>query len=436
MQKWTLGLIGATVVTALVAWPVFGSGSAERSRPVPAAVLPDYLYRDKTIAFFEQRVARDPADQISARMLAQQYMQRFREAGDIGDIQRSLKQAHRSIDLQAGDNPSAYESLASAETALHRFRTALADERIAHDVRSDDINAVGQIASLDMELGHYQTAGRIIGRAAEHHPGDPSLLAILARYEEETGNLQAARTYLERGSEIMDSVLDNSAQGRAWFHFREGELAFSAGDNAAAERAERDALAIFPHDAQAFNALARFCWASKDWPCALAAATNGAAIIPLPETLGYEADAQRALGNAAGGARTDALIVAIERIGNAYHTSDRLLAVSYSEHGIRLDDALRIARREIRVRGNEIYAQDTLAWAAAMDGHWNEALHATHRALRYNTEDARLQYHAGAIALHFGDRAEAKRRFERALALNAAFHPVYADDARKQLRTL
>ena len=86
MQKWTLGLIGATVVTALVAWPVFGSGSAERSRPVPAAVLPDYLYRDKTIAFFEQRVARDPADQISARMLAQQYMQRFREAGDIEDI--------------------------------------------------------------------------------------------------------------------------------------------------------------------------------------------------------------------------------------------------------------------------------------------------------------------------------------------------------------
>ncbi len=158
--------------------------------------------------------------------------------------------------------------------------------------------------------------------------------------------------------------------------------------------------------------------------------------MPLPETLGYKADAQRALGDADGAAQTQDLIVAIERIGNAYRVNDRLIAIYYSEHGLKLDDALRIARREIAVRGDEIYAQDTLAWAAAMDGHWDEAGRAIGRAIRYDTEDPRLQFHAGMIALHFGRLAEAKRRLIRALALNPQFHPVYADQARATLARL
>ncbi len=427
-----------SVLAALIAWPLFGSGARARAaaRPPAAAVLPDYLYRDKTISFYEQRVKRDAQDQISARTLAQQYMQRYREAGDIDDIKRAMRQARRSIALQPGNNWSAYEILASGETALHLFARALKDERYAHFDRPSDTNASAQIASLQMELGRYEAAHAELMPVAEKNASDAGILAVLARYDELTGRLQDARKYLERGSVIMDSVIDNPAQARAWFHYRAGEVAFSSGLVDEAKRDERDALSTFPRYAPAFNSLARFCWATKDWRCALDAAQKGAAIVPLPETLGYEADAQRALGDTNGARQTDALIVAIERIGNAYHVSDRLLAVYYSEHGIRLDDALRIARREIRARGDEIYAQDTLAWAAAMDGRWDEARRAMRKALRYDTEDARLQYHAGVIAQHFGNRSEAKQRLARALQLNAQFHPVYADDARARLAAL
>jgi len=193
---------------------------------------------------------------------------------------------------------------------------------------------------------------------------------------------------------------------------------------------------MFPNFAQAYNSLARFCWASHDWKCALEAATKGANIVPLPETLGYKADAQRALGDAEGAAQTDSLIFAIERIGNAYHVSDRLLAIYYSEHGIRLDDALKIARREVTVRGDEIYAQDTLAWAAAADNHWNEAQSAIKKAVRYDTEDPRIQFHAGMIALHFADKEGARKHLQRAIDLNSQFHPVYADEARAALAKL
>jgi hypothetical protein len=111
------------------------------------------------------------------------------------------------------------------------------------------------------------------------------------------------------------------------------------------------------------------------------------------------------LGDGQAAAATGDLIAAIERIGNAYRVNDRLIAIYYVEHGLRRDDALRIARRDAATRGDEIYAQDTLAWAAAGDGHWTEARGAMAKAIRYDTQDPRLQFHAGMIALHFGDRS-------------------------------
>jgi Flp pilus assembly protein TadD len=129
------------------------------------------------------------------------------------------------------------------------------------------------------------------------------------------------------------------------------------------------------------------------------------------------------------------MILAIERIGNAQHISDRLLAIYFSEHRLHTADAYAIAKHEL-IQRDDIYAEDTLAWAAAMDGRWDEARAQSRRALRFDTEDSRLQYHAGVIALHFGGRAQAKLRFQRALALNPQFHPVYAPDARAQLEKL
>ncbi|MDQ6933397.1 MAG: tetratricopeptide repeat protein [Candidatus Eremiobacteraeota bacterium] len=393
--------------------------------------MPDYQYRNATISFYEKRVRRDKEDQISARLLAGQYMQRYREQGDIDDIRRALVQARRALQLQPQNSSTTDDVLASANTALHRFKTALKYEQAAMN-NPEDWNGAAQAASLEMELGRYEDARRTLDRIHKFDP-KPTIDAVQARYDELTGQLTEARSLIDRGGIAMDSVIDNSAQGRAWFHYRAGELAFSSGDLAAAEQDERDALATFPSFSLAYNALARFCWASRDWNCALDAATKGANIVPLPETLGYKADAQRALGDAAGAAQTDSLIFAIERIGNAYHVSDRLLAIYYSEHGVRLDDALTIARREVTVRGNEIYAQDTLAWAAAMDNHWDEARTAIAKAIRYDTEDPRIQFHAGMIALHFGDKEGARKHLQRAIDLNPQFHPVYADEARSAL---
>lgn len=429
-------VLAAIALVAIVAWPFLGAGNRARaSLPEPAVVLPDYLHRDQTVAFLEKKARGDAQDQITARMLGAEYMQRYRESGDVDDIKRAISQAKRSLALQPQNSTAADEVLGSAYTALHKFRVALTYETAAHVDQPYDSNAPAQMASLQMELGNYPAAARdlVIARKIKDSSGVES---VQARYDELTGNLPEARRLIAQGMLEMDAVIDNSAQARAWFHFRAGELAFSAGDVDEAKADERYSLSQFPNFELAYRALARFCWATKDWRCALDAATKGAAVTPLPETLGYEADAQKALGDPAGAQQTQALIFAIERIGNAYHLSDRLLSVYYSEHGIRLDDSLKIAQREVAVRGDEIYAQDTLAWAAAMDGRWDIARRAVARATRFDTPDPRIQFHAGMIALHFGEKDEAKHRLQQALAENSQFDPFYADEARAQLAKL
>ncbi len=95
----------------------------------------------------------------------------------------------------------------------------------------------------------------------------------------------------------------------------------------------------------------------------------------------------------------------------------------------------RLRAGELAVR-DDIYAEDTLAWTAARAGHWAIARIAIAKALRFDTQDPRMQYHAGVIALHDGDRVAARRRFARALQLNPHFHPVEAGAARDELARL
>jgi hypothetical protein len=398
-------------------------------------VTADYLQRDKLVAFWEKAVGeRHRDDMLSPRMLADQYLQRYRERGDIDDVLRAAREARASLAAQPVGNLPAEIELASVELTLHRFHQALAITKNIESWDAGDDAMLTREASLDMEIGNYSGAERRLD-AVKARRRDDGWRVVESRYLELTGHLAEARALLGTASTYVNANFDAPAQQRAWYYFRQGEMAFEAGDNQTALDFERKADSTFPSYPDGYRALARMECALHRWSDCLRDAKISADQIPYPETLGYEADAQRALGDPAAAARTNDLISAVERIGNAQHISDRLLAIYYSDHGLKLADAYAIARRELLAR-DDIFTEDTLAWAAAMDGKWDVARTAEAKALRYGTENSLLYYHAGAIAAHFGNKAAAKRDFERALALNANFHPTYADDARAQLARL
>jgi len=429
----------ATTVIALAVWPAAMDRQVTDARATAVSTAPverDYEYRNEYVAFWEGAVRQHHAhDFLSPRQLAEQYLQRYRENGDIDDIVRARRMAEQSLAIQPR-NVAAIAEMASVCLTLHRFREALgfADRLIAYDPSSPEFLA--QKASLEMELGEYERAGATLRRIPSDKQRSVAALTSRSRLEELTGHLTRARELLADATAQADAISDAPAQSRAWYHFRAGELAFKAGANETAIEDEQDALAIMPTFNLALKDLARFELANHDYRQALDAAVRGAQVTPFAETLGYEADAQAALGDRRAAAASRDLIFAIERIGNAYHVNDRLLAVYYADHHLRSADALAIARREAAVRGDEIYAQDTLGWAAAQDNQWAEAQRAMRRATRYETEDPSLQYHAAIVALHFGQTAEAKRRLEQALALNPHFDPIFAEDARQRLAAL
>src|SRR5665213_1375737 len=339
MNLRTAAVLAVGALGALAVWPRFvATHVAQASVATPAPVVADYLQRDRLVAFYEDAVAHR-ADQIVTRLLAAQYLQRFRETGDAADLLRGEHLARRSLALQPRFNAGAELTLASALGSLHRFREALAHAENARAIEPGSTNAAAHVASTEVELGRYAEASAALHSAGPAYANDAGLATATARFDEVTGKLAAARRSIDLAMSATDSIIDSPAESRAWFHYRAAELVWSAGDGEVAEQRFREALAIFPSYQRAHNGLARVYWGALGW--------------------------------------------ALVRAGRC--------------------GAARIAAR---------------------------------KAVRAGTQDARLQYHAGVIAMECGDRREAARRLQLALALNPNFDPVAADDARARVARL
>ncbi len=218
----------AAAIAIGAAWLVsVAHGAAASATPVPVST--DYRQRNAAVAFYEAQVRIDPDDQITRRVLAGEYLQRFRENGDFNDVTRAIEMARRSLRLQPYRNVGALNVLASGDLALHRFNSALAEERAAAAAAPFDDDARAQIASILMELGRYEQAGRILASPRDRDP-NPTWMSIRARYDELTGNLAGARVQMAQATALIDASVTVPAYTRSWYHLRDAQLAFEAGD--------------------------------------------------------------------------------------------------------------------------------------------------------------------------------------------------------------
>jgi tetratricopeptide (TPR) repeat protein len=429
-RRWVLLVIG--LVVAISCCFAVGIGKT-LSQPLskPEIVFPDYQQRSQIIQSYEEQVHQSPDSFILLRLLAGQYLRRFREVGDVEDLLRAEQAARRSLTIHPRQGGATEMLLASALLSQHRFQEALQVVTEAPQITE----VVLLRASILMELGDYETTEQLLTSATISSTESTGQSAIQARYLELTGHLNQARQLLDQRLQQMDSFYTTPAETLAWFHVRAGDLAFAAGDLNQSEWQYRQALIIFPDEVAAYTGLARLYSAQHRWQQALEMANQGSDRVPQVETLAYKADAQRALGDPKGAAATEALIEVVARLSQVQGIYDRALANYYSDHGIHLADALQIAQQEVALR-DDIYAEDTLAWAAAANERWQDAQRAIQRATRYGTEDALLHFHHGVIAWHCNDLATALDHLQWALRLNPQFHHRYAAEARQLLAKL
>ena len=115
--------------------------------------------------------------------------------------------------------------------------------------------------------------------------------------------------------------------------------------------------------------------------------------------------------------------------------ANRELALFYADRGIKLAEALELARKEFEVR-HDIYTWDTLAWVLYKNGRFPEAADAANKALALHTDDPLLLFHAGMIARSVGKDSDAEELLSHALKTNPHFHIAYAEVAGRTLEEI
>jgi len=407
--------------------------------PPPAAPLAaDDKATEQAIRFLEERVKSDPEDFSASGKLANLYLQRLRETGDVAYLELTFRAARASLDsVPEVRNAGGLAALTAAEFAAHDFANAR-----DHAVRLAELEPrksypQTMLGDALVELGEYERAEVAYKKAVALDGGLTYNGEIrLARLAQLKGDNSAVQKHY---ATALTLALNQPAPPRetvAWLRWQLGETAFSIGDYETAEKHFRDALVIFPDYYRAVASTGKVRAANNDLPGAIAEYEKAVRLLPDPQFIAALGDLYKLAGRDEDAQKQYELVEQIGRLselnGALYN---RQLALFYADHDIKLEEAYQLAAKEYEAR-RDIYGADALAWTALKAGKLTEAQAAMKDASRLGTKDAKIFYHAAMIARAAGDETAARDYLQRALKLNPQFDPLHStiaqDIARNQ----
>jgi len=405
----------------------------------PAASAPDSSEAEAvegTIRFLEERVKKDPEDFIALNKLNGYYLQRAQESGDVRYLELAARAARDSLkSIPAEMNPGGLAGLAQTVHNLHDF--AAARDHALKLTQLEPRKSYPQriLGDALLELGDYDRAEEAYRRMQKLNNFESTLTSEvrLARVDQLRGRPEVARKRFEQALLLALDQVPQQREVVAWCRWQLGEAAFARGDYAVAEQHYRDALVTLPDYYRATASLARVQAANGDLNSAIAGYEKVVKQLPDPSFVAALGDLYKLAGREREAASQYALVEQIARLselnGALYN---RQLALFYADHDMKAAEAYALAKREYELR-RDIYGADALAWTALKAGKLDEAQSAIKEALRLNTEDAKLFYHAGMIARAAGDRDAARAYLSRALKLNPKFDPLQSPLVEKAL---
>jgi len=390
----------------------------------------------ETISFLEDRVKKDPEDFIACNKLAQQYLQRLRETGDLTYLNLAMKAARASLaTLPPEQNVGGLTAAAQVEFASHDFATARDHALQLTKLEPKKGYTYQLLGDALLELGEYEPAAAAY-RTMEDLSGIQGLTrsAIeqrLARLAALHGDVSGSRRHFKNALTLALDLPEPPAETVAWCRWQLGEAAFAVGDYSTAEQQYKESLEGYPEYFRALASLGKTRAAQGDIKGAIEQFEHAVRIIPDPTFVATLGDLYKLDGRETQAAAQYRLVEQIGKINELNGTLyNRQLALFYADHNIKSDQAYLNASREYAIR-KDIYGADALAWAALKNNKVAEAQSLIKSALRLGTQDARLFYHAGMIAKASGDLKQAHEYLQRALTLNPQFDPMQAAIARK-----
>jgi tetratricopeptide (TPR) repeat protein len=354
-------------------------------------------------------------------LLGRAWVRKAREASDPGYYLNAKASADVALDL-APENRAAMNLVGMVLLNQHKFDDARdLSEQILRKA-PEDLMALGTLSDADLEVGRYADALKAAQKMVDIKPNLPSY--IRASYLEwlrgdVTGALESGRAAIDAGKDPKDP------EPRCWALVQVAMIFWHRGDARGADAGFLGALKECTDYPPALVGRGRVALANGDHAHAAELLSVAYKQSPLTETAWLLGDARAAGGDAKGAEDAYALVVKTGR-----SSDPRTLALFWATKDREHDEAVRLAEEEKKIR-DDIYTEDTLAWALYRAGKLTEAKIASGKATALGTREARLLYHAGAIKIAAGDKAAGEKLVQEALALNASFDVTGAAEAAK-----
>lgn len=400
----------------------------------PLAVAPGGVETpgDKIVRQAQGLIVRAPSNPAGFNLLASAFMQKARETGDFSFNTRAEAALDKSLAVKS-DDYDALKLRAKLLLTFHSFSDALAVARRAAEINPQDHDVYGAMTDALVELGRYPEAVEAAQKMVDLRP-DTTSYSRVSHLRTLHGDTAGAIEAMRLATSSVSSMVD--PESAAWCYVQLGDKLMTAGKLKDAEREYNRALFVFPDYHAGLAAKARARLAAGDTQEAINLYTKSQERVPTPDTVAALGDLYKSLGRDEEATRQYRLLEVIENSGTpgASNYSSQI-ALFWADHDMRLDDALAVARREREMRA-DIYTSDTLAWCLYKRGELDEARTRIEEALRLNTLDPRLHYHAGMIYNKLGDTTRARKHLKTALSLNTFLDPLKVQVAKQTLQSI
>ena len=366
---------------------------------------------DAQIGDLQRRIKDAPEKGALLERLGWAFVSKARVSSDPG-YYTLAEQAAKAIIATTPDEPAATLLLGHTYHAMHRFADAEAAARTLTSRRefAFDFALLGDAL---MEQGKLDAAVEAYQKMVDLKPSLQTYSRV-AHMRWLKGDLAGA---IDASRLAVSSGSAREAEPMAWAYTRLALLELQAGDTEQARVAAERAVNLMPDYAPALLMRGRLLLSQLKYDEAIEPLRRAAELSPLPDYLWALADALRAASKT-----TEAEKVEGQLSSSGAVSDPRTLAIFLASRGQSAEKAVELATAELQSR-KDIFSYDALAWAQLAAGRVNEAREHMRLALAEGTQDARLYYHAGAIAAAAGADAEALDFFGKARAIEQTLLP-------------
>jgi len=410
------------LLCALSAAPLYAQQASDpRAASEPAAVSlseASLSPAEQKIAEAHERIAAGPKRPQGYNALALALARRARETADPAFYAQAMEALRHSREV-APDNFEAQKLEVWVLLGQHEFATALERATALNARFPDDIQLHGFLVDANVELGNYAAAERAAQWMLDMRPGNIPGLTRGAYLRELFGDTEGAIEFFD---EAFRAVRESEVEDRAWMLTQIAHLRLSQGKADRAEKNLAQALELFPDYHYALAQLAKVRLAQGDAAAAAEVFQKRYQLAPHPENLYDLACALEVAGQVE---EARELFRQFEERALAeskgWDNANKELVFYYADHAPAADGtaapvtkALEIAALEV-ARRRDVLTLDAYAWALHGNGRHAEAQQAIEAALQVGIQDARMLYHAGAIAADANDVQTASRRLHASL---------------------